>query len=572
MKKGLIICVILLAAAAGAEGWYYHTYNDWKIWNLDIDDAMNRLGLGSSAQAETVYVTPVGTLMGVSTGVQNRYAGVVEAQDTVEIRIESGRRVSEVKVKVGDEVKKGQLLFEYDLSSIQENLQQAQLDLERLKNEALSYTDQISTLEREKANAKADAQLSYTVEIETNRMNLKKNEYDQKKKQAEIEKLEGASVNTEVRSEIDGIIQKIDTSKMNTGTDDSVIDTLEEDSGSFYGQENTSNAFITILSTGAYRVKGSVNELNVSSIIPGTPVIIRSRVDESRTWQGTMGNIDRESASTNSGGNSYWGMMDAGGDSQTNSSTYPFHVELASSEDLMLGQHVYIEMAEDSLSSGREGVWLSEFFIEDIETGSPYVWAASESNRLEKHMLVLGEYDSEMMEYEILDGLTYDDRITFPAGRLKEGMVTVNGTNEQTMAALFSGDEEEGGDTDGTIEDLTDDLYLTSDYTEGDYVVEEDFDYVIYDEDGNVVENADFMNAGNEGYIQEFNGDFKDEFPSGEQSGQGTAVNGQEPEVIMDDSDTDSWNMDGGETVDESTMEQFDENAVWDDLMPVTDD
>ena len=47
---------------------------------------------------------------------------------------------------------------------------------------------------------------------------------------------------------------------------------------------------------------------------------------------------------------------------------------------------------------------------------------------------------------------------------------------------------------------------------------------------------------------------------------------GQEPEVIMDDSDTDSWNMDGGETVDESTMEQFDENAVWDDLMPVTDD
>ena len=41
----------------------------------------------------------------------NRFAGVVEPQETVKVNIENNRTVTEVKVKVGDEVKKGQLLL-----------------------------------------------------------------------------------------------------------------------------------------------------------------------------------------------------------------------------------------------------------------------------------------------------------------------------------------------------------------------------------------------------------------------------------------------------------------------------
>ena len=81
---------------------------------------------------------------------ENRYAGVVEPQETVQVKIESGRKVKEVQVKTGQEVKKGQLLFQYDLGSIQQSLQEAQLALDRLKNEQLSISDQITTLESEK--------------------------------------------------------------------------------------------------------------------------------------------------------------------------------------------------------------------------------------------------------------------------------------------------------------------------------------------------------------------------------------------------------------------------------------
>ena len=101
--------------------------------------------------------------------------------------------------------------------------------MDRLKNEQISLTEQIATLEAEKKKAKAEDQLSYTIEIETNKMNLKKNEYSQKSKEAEIEKLQNATGNTEVRSEMDGVIQKIDTSKMTSDDGDSVDDSTDTD-------------------------------------------------------------------------------------------------------------------------------------------------------------------------------------------------------------------------------------------------------------------------------------------------------------------------------------------------------
>ena len=55
-----------------------------------------------------------------------------------------------------------------------------------------------------------------------------------------------------------------------------------------------------------------------------------------------MGNVDQENAASDDSNNMY-GMMSTGGDSQTNSSSYPFYVQLETSEGLMLGQHVYIE-------------------------------------------------------------------------------------------------------------------------------------------------------------------------------------------------------------------------------------
>lgn len=355
----------------------------------------------------------------------------MEPQKTEEVELENGRKVKTVKVKTGEEVKQGQLLFEYDLTSIQEDLEETQLDLDRLKNEAASLSEQIATLEKEKKQAEKDDQLSYTIEIETNKMNLKKNEYSQKSKQAEITKLQNTMGNTEVRSPIDGVIQKIDTTKLTT--DDSGMDDMDQDmsySDTGMTGESSQNAFITILSTGAYRIKGTVNEMNVGSIIEGEPVIIRSRVDENQVWKGTMGSVDRESANSQSSSNA-WGMMDASGDSQTSSTTYPFYVELQSSEGLMLGQHVYIE-PDEGQEEKKEGLWISEFYIVDADTNSPYVWAADKDKRLVKKSVILGQYDETLGEYEIVEGLTKKDCIAYPSQLYEEGMKTTTNSAAAT--------------------------------------------------------------------------------------------------------------------------------------------
>ena len=468
MKKKVFVIggLIILAGAAGAGGWYYYKEN-----YADL----------SAASGEVAYVTKISTLLGEDSGVLNRFAGVVEPQETVKVNIESGRTVTEVKVKTGDEVKKGQLLFEYDLSSIQDSLKEAQLALDRLKNEALSLNEQITTLEKEKKKANKSSQLSYTIEIETNKMNLKKNEYDQVSKQAEIDKLQAATTNTEVRSEIDGVIQKIDTSKL--GSDDG--DTLDDSMSSDYESSDSSdNAFITILSTGAYRIKGQVNEQNRNTVVPGSAVLVRSRVDENQIWHGTMGAVDEQNSSNSNSSNSYWGM--SSGDDTTSSSTYPFYVTLDSSDGLMLGQHVYIEMDEGQ-EEQKTGIWLGEYYIVDADTDSPYVWAVDSKGKLEKRSVILGQYDENLSEYEIADGLTEDDSIAFPSDSLVEGMSTRD-MSEMTDEELENIDMETNLDnsdySDGDIMEPVEEDDSSADFESG--VIDDSMDAVIdgdYSED-----------------------------------------------------------------------------------------
>lgn len=475
MKKKVFVIggLIILAGAAGAGGWYYYKEN---------------YADSSAASGEVAYVTKISTLLGEDSGVLNRFAGVVEPQETVKVNIESGRTVTEVKVKTGDEVKKGQLLFEYDLSSIQDSLKEAQLALDRLKNEALSLNEQITTLEKEKKKANKSSQLSYTIEIETNKMNLKKNEYDQVSKQAEIDKLQAATTNTEVRSEIDGVIQKIDTSKL--GSDDG--DTLDDSMSSDYGSDSSDNAFITILSTGAYRIKGQVNEQNRNTVVPGSAVLVRSRVDENQIWHGTMGAVDEQNSSNSSSSNSYLGM--SSGDDTTSSSTYPFYVTLDSSEGLMLGQHVYIEMDEGQ-EDQKTGIWLGEYYIVDADTDSPYVWAVDFKGKLEKRSVILGQYDENLSEYEIADGLTEDDSIAFPSDSLVEGMST------RDMSEM----------TDEELENIDMETNLdNSDYSDGDIMepVEEDdssadFESGVIDDSMDAVIDGDYSEDDSGGYSED---------------------------------------------------------------------
>ena len=96
MKKRILILLGILIIGGGAAG---------VCWKTGI------IGNHQQTSGDAVYVTKISDLTDQASGVSNRYAGVVEPQETVSVELESGRTVKEVKVKTGDQVKKGQLLF-----------------------------------------------------------------------------------------------------------------------------------------------------------------------------------------------------------------------------------------------------------------------------------------------------------------------------------------------------------------------------------------------------------------------------------------------------------------------------
>lgn len=152
---------------------------------------------------------------------------------------------------------------------------QAKLELETIANQITDYNNQIKTLTAEKNTASKDEQFNYTVQIQSLQTSIKQSEFEQQSKKLEIQKMEDTMSQSTVSSKINGIVKSINE---NESTD----------------EHGNQQPFMSILTVGDYRVKGTVNETNVHSLSEGQSVILRSRVDETKTWTGTIEKIDTE--------------------------------------------------------------------------------------------------------------------------------------------------------------------------------------------------------------------------------------------------------------------------------------
>ena len=349
------------------------------------------LGLcGCGAQEGAVYVQSVGDLAalgGIAPG--DRFAGVVVSENVAEINKDGDKSIAELLVREGDDVTEGQELFSYDTEELQLTLDKQRLELEQLNATIENYKDQIADLERDSRYVGTSEKLQYTVQIQSLQVDLKEAELNVKAKETEVSKSEAILENATVVSPVTGRVQSISEN----------------------GMDNYGNplAYITIQQAGSYRVKGTLGELQRGGIMEGSRITILSRTDEALTWSGTVSLVDYENPVQGSDNNYYYvGSTDE----MTSSSKYPFYVELDSTEGLILGQHVYLqlEIQEDAEPAGPA---ISSAFICYDEDGSTYVWAENKG-KLEKRAVTVGEYNYMTDTMEILEGLTESDYIAFP--------------------------------------------------------------------------------------------------------------------------------------------------------------
>ena len=158
------------------------------------------------------------------------------------------------------------------------------------------------------------------------------------------------------------------------------------------------------------------------------------------------------------------------GSSGTTATKYPFYISLDSTDGLMLGQHVYVE-ADYGQGDVKEGLWLDEYYIMQEDDGA-YVWAENAKGYIEKRKIELGEYDENMMRYQILSGLTEDDYIAYPEDRVKEGMKVTH--NYEDVMIDDTGDDgviDDGSYDDGAYDDGSyDDGSIDDGYTDDGYI------------------------------------------------------------------------------------------------------
>lgn len=348
---------------------------------------------------QNIYVQKVSTIIG-SSYTENRYSGVVESSETVDINQDGNKSITDMYVEAGQKVSKGDKLFSYDTTEASNSIAQKKLDIEAQNNEIQAQNNTIADYKAElnKGGDKVEIQArindaSFAIRQAQNTIKATQTEIDQLNKQIE---------NSTVLSTIDGIIKEVNK---DGGTDES----------------GNQKPLVSITQTTDFRVKGSISEMG--TISEGTSVIVRSRVNEDQIYKGTVTKVETDPQS-NSNNNFY------GADSSESASKYPFYVSLDNNKGLMLGQHVYIE-ADNGQSTKKKGIWLDASFIVSDDNGNSYVWV-SEKGKLKKRKIELGKTDEETYTTKIKSGLSVDDYIAWADDSYSEGMKTTTEYQTET--------------------------------------------------------------------------------------------------------------------------------------------
>lgn len=348
---------------------------------------------------QNIYVQKVSTIIG-SSYTENRYSGVVESSETVDINQDGNKSITDMYVEAGQKVSKGDKLFSYDTTEASNSIAQKKLDIEAQNNEIQAQNNTIADYKAElnKGGDKVEIQArindaSFAIRQAQNTIKATQTEIDQLNKQIE---------NSTVLSTIDGIIKEVNK---DGGTDES----------------GNQKPLVSITQTTDFRVKGSISEMG--TISEGTSVIVRSRVNEDQIYKGTVTKVETDPQS-NSNNNFY------GADSSESASKYPFYVSLDNNKGLMLGQHVYIEV-DNGQSTKKKGIWLDASFIVSDDNGNSYVWV-SEKGKLKKRKVELGKTDEETYTTKIKSGLSVDDYIAWADDSYSEGMKTTTEYQTET--------------------------------------------------------------------------------------------------------------------------------------------
>lgn len=343
-----------------------------------------------SSSTSTVTVQPVENITNENLALAPRFSGIAEEQKITRITADSDKKIESISVKEGDEVVEGDILFTYDTELIQLDIDQAELDIQNIQFSIKSANDQIKEYQEDRSASSGTERLNIDAQIKKLQADINSSNYEISQKQKEADRLKAEKKAASVCSSSNGVIVSV-------GSPDSPLD---------------SEGTMLIMRSGTdLQIQATAPEERLSELSEGLSVIVRSRTDVKQTWDGTITSVSNEPKKSQEGA-----------DPDSPSSVYSFIVSLKDDTDLIVGQHVTVEIdygQQELLSS----IWLpSGFVVQD--NGNSYVWARDSRGLLCKKKIILGSYNSDLNLYEIKKGLSPSDSIAWPDISCKEGSHT----------------------------------------------------------------------------------------------------------------------------------------------------
>ena len=166
-------------------------------------------------------------------------------------------------------------------------------------------------------------------------------------------------------------------------------------------KQDDGDAFLVVTGDDGLYVSGTISELLLDEVKPGT-VVTANSWESGMTFEATVTSVSDYPVSGNS-----WG------EGNPNVSYYQYTAYMEDSSALKNGE--YVDLAIKTNRSETGGIYLDKAYVRQ-EDGKSYVMMADENNQLKKQYVVTGKtvYGSAI---EIKSGLTEDDKIAFPYGK-----------------------------------------------------------------------------------------------------------------------------------------------------------
>ncbi|MHC5375622.1 efflux RND transporter periplasmic adaptor subunit [Enterococcus sp. LJL120] len=400
VKRKRLLFMILLSVIFVVIFYYYGSNIKSSVSSAEIKDVHTTYEKISvkSLQKNDTYGESAVTL-----------AGAITANSISKIKIDPSKgTVENLAVNEGDNVAKGQVLFNYKNVSMELELKEAEAVLTE-KKQLLYSAEDTETLKWDMYNK---ASRTYTEDQASELADLKM--------QATIASNDIVNAKAAVDTAQITYQAAVENSEKNvvTASTDGQIKSLNKELLDKSDDEKSSDNFIEIVDSSSLYVKGKISEFDRESASLEQPVEIIDRKNPENTWRGKVTKIGYLVAEDGK-------SDDTEEEENPNLSKYSYTVKLEETDNApLLGSNVYVKLLSDSESQ----LTLPKDYVKEEKTTENgqdskkyFVWKVI-NGKVKKQEITIDEDKSNGEKVVIISGISEEDNIIEASDEVKEGI------------------------------------------------------------------------------------------------------------------------------------------------------